>query len=691
MGEWNEVDLEFPVPIDMTFNYLVGFAVELPAQTFAIGADCGPNVEGGDEILYNGYWISYKEFTRGESDLNWNIQTYCIGTTDTEAMPVTERLITEDEPANRIKPEDLKCVARPESTKAVESTELDLDITYNVWRMKSADKEDASKWLLMTPEATTDTCLIDNEWKSLDKDDYQYAVVAVYDNQFYSDTLFTEKLSKGNVSVFDLKVTANNGASLEGASVQLKSITGYDRYSKLLDADGKANFAYINKGTYAVTVSKTDFHTLETEVVIADDYESLYTLVLEEIKDVPVNLTAEWVSNGALLNWQVPGSYSPTEGWIYWDNGEILAGFGNMEEQLCFDVAHKYTGEELKELGAKDLYITKIAFFPCTDEEYESEAYFTVKIWEIKNDAPVLVYSQYVDEYSINYNEMNEILLDQPYYLDGEKTILVGYEVDLEQGYVAGLDAGPVVDGKGNLIRYEGSWYALTELNNSYTYNWLIHAYCSALSDEEVAATEIALDLQPERAAKVSNTKPAIGNMVKPEVSASVLQHKKVAASVESAYVTGYNLYRFAARDANVEGAWRAVNTEVIADTTFVDTEILSLEKDLYQYALKAVYASGESEPIFSNSIDSSNATGISDLTDNNEVVITPNPNNGIFTVIMEREGNMDIYDMTGSRCHTQTMSEGSNAVSVNLPAGHYIIVVKADNQESSHRLLISK
>ena len=156
-GEWNEVDLEFPVPIDMTFNYLVGFAVELPAQTFAIGADCGPNVEGGDEILYNGYWISYKEFTRGESDLNWNIQTYCIGTTDTEAMPVTERLITEDEPANRIKPEDLKCVARPESTKAVESTELDLDITYNVWRMKSADKEDASKWLLMTPEATTTT------------------------------------------------------------------------------------------------------------------------------------------------------------------------------------------------------------------------------------------------------------------------------------------------------------------------------------------------------------------------------------------------------------------------------------------------------------------------------------------------------------------------------------------------------
>ena len=69
-----------------------------------------------------------------------------------------------------------------------------------------------------------------------------------------------------------------------------------------------------------------------------------------------------------------------------------------------------------------------------------------------------------------------------------------------------------------------------------------------------------------------------------------------------------------------------------------MDTEILSLEKDLYQYALKAVYASGESEPIFSNSIDSSNATGISDLTDNNEVVITPNPTNGIFIVIWKEK-----------------------------------------------------
>ena len=48
----------------------------------------------------------------------------------------------------------------------------------------------------------------------------------------------------------------------------------------------------------------------------------------------------------------------------------------------------------------------------------------------------------------------------------------------------------------------------------------------------------------------------------------------------------------------------------------------------------------------------------------------------------MEREGNMDIYDMTGSRCHTQTMREGSNALSVNLPAERYLILVKADNQD---------
>ncbi len=44
-------------------------------------------------------------------------------------------------------------------------------------------------------------------------------------------------------------------------------------------------------------------------------------------------------------------------------------------------------------------------------------------------------------------------------------------------GYPAGCDAGPAVDGFGNMMYFGGSWTTLTAQNPDLNYNWNIQGY----------------------------------------------------------------------------------------------------------------------------------------------------------------------------------------------------------------------
>ncbi len=52
--------------------------------------------------------------------------------------------------------------------------------------------------------------------------------------------------------------------------------------------------------------------------------------------------------------------------------------------------------------------------------------------------------------------------------------------VNTTAGWPAGCDAGPMVDGFGNMMYFGGQWQTLSQLAPTLTYNWSIQALVEA-------------------------------------------------------------------------------------------------------------------------------------------------------------------------------------------------------------------
>lgn len=83
VDEWNEVELNTPVPIEADHEYLIGFHFHSISNEPAIGCDAGPAVAGyGDLINLAGEWEMLSSFGL---DFNWNIAAIVASDIDTPA------------------------------------------------------------------------------------------------------------------------------------------------------------------------------------------------------------------------------------------------------------------------------------------------------------------------------------------------------------------------------------------------------------------------------------------------------------------------------------------------------------------------------------------------------------------------------------------------------------------------------
>jgi len=144
----------------------------------------------------------------------------------------------------------------------------------------------------------------------------------------------------------------------------------------------------------------------------------------------------------------------------------------------------------------------------------------------------------------------------------------VGYEVNTQGDHPAGCDGGPVVEGKGNMMYFNGQWTTLTALAASLTYNWLIQTFVAD------APTLKAVELTPiPEHQQISYTSDPLS-----------LETKQVSREPGRA-LTGFRVYR----DGVQIGA---INDPGI--TTFSDYDLPNGD---YVYGVTAVYTTGESEP----------------------------------------------------------------------------------------------
>lgn len=178
-------------------------------------------------------------------------------------------------------------------------------------------------------------------------------------------------------------------------------------------------------------------------------------------------------ANNVNLSW-LPTNLTPGGTWIHWDSGDNYDSIGT-GGSATFDVAAKFDSADITALGIAGQNLSGVRIWPAV-----AGATYTVEVWygDDANLAPtVLVSSTPVVNPIID--DWNEVQIS-PVPIPSTGALYFGYNVDTTTGYPAGCDAGPHVDGKGNLIQWGGIWYRLHELNSVLTFNWNIQGYAVA-------------------------------------------------------------------------------------------------------------------------------------------------------------------------------------------------------------------
>ncbi len=176
----------------------------------------------------------------------------------------------------------------------------------------------------------------------------------------------------------------------------------------------------------------------------------------------PVSLEAYGGSGGIQLNWNGIDKNK----WIHWDDGEnSILGIGT-GASAEFSVAARWETDQLDYFDGDTL--TEVAFYPR-----EEAATYRIRVW-IGQGAANLIYDTEVIDPIID--QWNYISLIYPVIIDSDKELWVGYNIDTPVGYPAGVDAGPAIDGFGNMLEF-GGWQTLLQMNPDLNYNWSIAAY----------------------------------------------------------------------------------------------------------------------------------------------------------------------------------------------------------------------
>lgn len=647
-AHWAKARLDEPVLIDPSRSYIIGYEVKPNKGEYACSYDAGPHVDGGNLMYYysaaDRMYVWERLDYGSEIQGNWEIASHITN--------------TPDETESKVK-----------------------DIKYDVWRLKAADKADATKWTKLTTEAIQETSYTDAIWKDQADADYLYAVKGNYFGSTASEPTFSKLLEKGKVSLVTLKTATDNGTVAAGASVKLSNAT--DTYEGVTDAKGICQLQEVRKGAFTLTVAKAGFDTCSKTVELKNGYDTL-SVVLNEIKSAPVYAKAESVDNNdaVSITWRAPGAYAPAEGWAYWDTNKVLGGIGSSTGEIA--VGQLFTTEDQETKGMKELSISKIAFYvnDAKDEISDNPAW-TAKIWRINTTGVEEVYSQDVD--NVKLGAWNEVELATPYYINGNEPLLIGYEY-VGSGRVIGVDRGPAVPGKGDWGNTGSGWASFSQVA-SLDYNVLVHAYCADLGEPADAASMTAA---PVKAAMKSETGALKVTKAAVETAPVAVAHHALKAE-KADNVLGYNVYRLAQGNDVDETSWTKLNQEVITETLFKDTAWKQLaKKGDYVWAIKAVYTSGESAATFTNVVNANGTSGIDNVdADAKAVVVTPNPCDGNFDIIVANKAEVVVTSVAGATVYSSSLQPGTTHVSLRQGQGVYLVNVQVNGKQTTTKLVV--
>ncbi|MDP1622542.1 MAG: T9SS type A sorting domain-containing protein [Bacteroidales bacterium] len=369
--------------------------------------------------------------------------------------------------------------------------------------------------------------------------------------------------------------------------------------------------ATITSGTYSTTANASGFYQLTLPIGTYFDVTAHHGTVSQTISPVfitagntttqdfclapyyapPVGLQASTygpVLNNVHLSWLEPGSVP--DQWIHWDNGTYWGALG-YDAPAVFNVASRWPVPDIAPYAGG--YLKKIRFMTggavCT---------YTIKVWKGAN-AATLLHSQVVS--NIVPQVWNEITLSIPVAIDGTDEFWFGYEANQTAGYPAGLDPGPAVAGKGDMIDAGYGWFSMKNAWN-FDFNWSLQGFISG--NPSAPQQLIPLTRSNTQKSIVNNPVPFPGKpkvLQRDQFMAEKFPAGCIVPSVTTdtdeigsrparmfqkslATLTGYNVYRD--------------NVKIGDNITDLFYDDLLLPKAGYDFEVSAQYDLGESERI---------------------------------------------------------------------------------------------
>ena len=209
------------------------------------------------------------------------------------------------------------------------------------------------------------------------------------------------------------------------------------------------------------------------------DYDMTVTFP-EETKAPVVESTVDWRTTShpdfrdiqADPDYQASGAeFSTREVILNYDSDDEGGAIGNPNADYQWVVAARFPADMLAPY--RGMEINKVSVF-LNDPPLETK----IQIYGMGNNvnkiqAGELIYEQ---DFTPIAGEWNEVMLDNPVYVDGQD-LWVGYYLSGIAGtFVAGTDAGPEHP-DGQWISFGGAWTRLIEANDQLNGNWHIRAH----------------------------------------------------------------------------------------------------------------------------------------------------------------------------------------------------------------------
>jgi hypothetical protein len=209
------------------------------------------------------------------------------------------------------------------------------------------------------------------------------------------------------------------------------------------------------------------------------------------------------------------------------------------------------------------------------------------------------------------------------------------------------------------ILKTNESDYILVDLGNAIVEGTTVSVPVAFVSEEPVNAFDIALQVNENKLTYVS------------------MEDTQLGSESDAFYNNNDKTFRYTALNMNDFSS----NARV-AYFTFETVDGTISDKDLT--AELGLLNGKQTEVRFVKSIQ----------VGNNAVDIYPNPSNGMFTVMSNLDGRVDIVDVTGNLVHPGVVVKANQMIEVNMPelsAGVYFVRLFSNNSMTTERIVISE